>query len=549
MKKEIEMKNIILSITILAFIFSGCNDYLLEENLSNVKVDEFYATEEGYESLVTACYSSLRDIYGDEAWLFCAGTDMYVEGRDGQPEGLSEYRYLTSAEDEVSHLYNTCYKSIQKCNIALYYNDKTATTTTLDQYKGEVLYLRANAYFLLVQSYGGVALILDMISEPILEFNRATAEEVYNTIIADLEDALSLVADDSFSGRVTKRSVQHLLAKVYLTRGYEDFGTSGDFSTAAGYADDAIDGRSLDIAFGDLWAPGNEINDEVLFSVQYDILSTSADPQEMGHRQAYYFGPYMGGSENAGYAPYRSYNLCPTMYLLDLYEETDERWEATFMTNIYFGLDEEGSTVIDYFSIYNGDQLTIAHKYAPKWASTSDDEATFLSENPNGVFHYYDDLEASKSSNLDFETIAIRKFDDPSTYFGEKTSTRDIILSRLGETYLIAAEAYLKANDPTTGLARLNEVRSRAGVADLSSADFDIDAILDERAMELAGEYHRWFDLKRTGTLIDRCVMYNKDIESADYFVGTDGANKILRPIPQEALDLNRGDYKQNPGY
>ncbi len=539
------MKKILLFIAILGSILAGCSDFLEEDNKSYADADEYYATADGYEALINACYSSLRSTYGDEPWMFCAGTDMYVEGRDGQPVGLSEYEALDAGEEEDTLIYNTCYRTIKNCNLALYYNDKTEETSSLSTRKGEALYMRANANFLLVQSYGGVAIVTDVLTEPVLSYTRASASDMYDLIISDLETAEDLVSDEAFSGRVTKRAVQHLLAKVYLTRGYQDFGESGDFSKAAQYADAAINGEGLTNSFGDLWIPGSGINSEVLFSVQYDESSISVDPEQYGNMQAFYFGPYMGGSENAGYCPYRSYTLCPTSYLLSLFEEGDERWEATFMTDIYYGYDDEGAQVIDYFSVYNDDMLTIAHRYAPKWASTEDDETAFLAANPDGTFHYFEDLEASKSSNLDFETIAIRKFDDPTAVFDEHTSTRDIVLARLGETYLVAAEAYLKAGDEPTALARLNVVRERAKASTLSA--IDIDVILDERAMELAGEYHRWFDLKRTGTLISRCVDYNHDIPDADVF-GENGY-KTLRPIPQEALDLNQGDYSQNPGY
>jgi starch-binding outer membrane protein, SusD/RagB family len=88
----------------------------------------------------------------------------------------------------------------------------------------------------------------------------------------------------------------------------------------------------------------------------------------------------------------------------------------------------------------------------------------------------------------------------------------------------------------------------------IGAGDVTINFILDERARELAGEYHRWFDLKRTGTLIERTRLYNRDIRNwfnvgIDPFLGTGGQNKILRPIPQAALILNEAEVQQNPGY
>ena len=172
-----------------------------------------------------------------------------------------------------------------------------------------------------------------------------------------------------------------------------------------------------------------------------------------------------------------------------------------------------------------------------------------METHPNAVYHPYGSYVPSINPNNDYQTIPVKKFDDPSAQFGQSTSTRDIILARLAETYLIAAEAYLQAGETTTGLQRLNEVRQRAGVSDASLAEFDIDYILDERGRELLGEYHRWFDLKRTGKLVERASMYHYLIEESN-FNGANVALKILRPIPQEVLDLNQNnEFPQNPAY
>jgi hypothetical protein len=86
-------------------------------------------------------------------------------------------------------------------------------------------------------------------------------------------------------------------------------------------------------------------------------------------------------------------------------------------------------------------------------------------------------------------------------------------------------------------------------VANATLAEFNIDYILNERGRELLGEYHRWFDLKRTGTLVARASAHHYKIKASN-FIGVGGALKILRPIPQLALDLNQNkDFPQNPGY
>jgi hypothetical protein len=78
---------------------------------------------------------------------------------------------------------------------------------------------------------------------------------------------------------------------------------------------------------------------------------------------------------------------------------------------------------------------------------------------------------------------------------------------------------------------------------EITAADINIDFILDERARELIGEGHRWFDLVRTGKLIDRVKANNSDA------AGNIQAHHVLRPIPLDQIDRTEGGYPQNPGY
>ena len=557
------MKKIILILGIIITTFSSCSDYIEEESLSNVPADATYKTASGFQLLVNSNYASLKGIYGGNPWLFESGTDMYAEGRTPEPAGISQYTLLIPSATNVDDLYISCYQQIQTVNKTVYYSTVTEQTANLNTLVGEALFLRANAYFLLVQTYGGVPIVLDNITAPVLSFKRNTAEEVYAQIIKDLETSLANVGTAAYAtaGKVNKRAVNDLLAKVYLTKGYETFGTPADFTKAAAYADAAIAGQALNVAFDQLFKPGNDLNAETIFSVQYDKASTSTDPTKLGNNQFYYFSSYLGGAETG--APLRSYNLCPTTYTLSLYEKGDKRWDATFMTEILEGPETTNGVTktILYYPYYrstNPASLKVRHFYEPKWFTLADraawNTANAARKSATFVYHPWGEYSADHTliDNRDCYTIPVKKFDDPDPTTPSSTgpvSTRDIIVSRLGETYLVAAEAYLKAGNPATGLDRLNEVRRRAGVANATAAEFNINYILDERGRELVGEYKRWFDLKRTGTLVERASAYNYKIKAAN-FVGVDGKLKILRPIPQTALDLNQNkDFPQNPGY
>ena len=557
------MKKILIA-GILLLSLSSCSDYLDEVNKTDVLADELYATESGFRNLVNATYGTLRDVYSSP-WMFMAGTDMYVDGRNAGPTGLTTYKTLSPGEDEVAEFYRLCYEAIQLCNVGIYYSDKTEVVSTLTANTGEVKFLRAHYYFLLVQSFGGVPLVMEAITTPQTGFERETAEAIYAFIISELNEALSMVDETPEFGHVSKRAVRHYLAKVHLTRAYETFAAPDDFQKAAQFADEAIAGYDLStISFHDLFWPGNEENSEVLFSIQYDEASLDLDPDKdiAGSIQGSYFGPYHGGEGLQNGYPWRSYNLIPSAYVHDLFNENDARWEGSFMAVIY-------ERYYDFYDVADKSGLKILRYFPHAWEVA--DTVAWRAADP---------VNRADTDIIPYEVISgpgepvvnrweqpiqyfdntlpdIRKFDDPRPgVFGEGTSARDIMLARLAETYLIAAEAYLQSGDAQLALDRLNEVKARAektpGTLVLATPDqVTLDEILDERARELIGEFHRWFDLKRTGKLIERVLEYNKDVRNIpDPFAGLDGQDKILRPIPQEALNLNANkDFPQNPGY
>jgi len=89
-----------------------------------------------------------------------------------------------------------------------------------NQRVGELRFLRAYYYFMMVQQFGGVPLVLEPSNEVRTDFPRASTADVYKAIIADLIFAKDNLAPSTTQlGRATKSAAQHYLAKVYLTRG------------------------------------------------------------------------------------------------------------------------------------------------------------------------------------------------------------------------------------------------------------------------------------------------------------------------------------------
>jgi hypothetical protein len=117
---------------------------------------------------------------------------------------------------------------------------------------------------------------------------------------------------------------------------------------------------------------------------------------------------------------------------------------------------------------------------------------------------------------------------------------------RLAEQYLIRAEARSQLGDLDGAAADLDSVRLRAGIPTVRDEDPEIDAdgllllIQRERKAELFSEWgHRWFDLKRSGHLLDTLSLIKPSIDQYD----------SLYPVPQAEFNRNPALGEQNDGY
>lgn len=121
-------------------------------------------------------------------------------------------------------------------------------------------------------------------------------------------------------------------------------------------------------------------------------------------------------------------------------------------------------------------------------------------------------------------------------------STEYSIIFRLAEMYLVRAEARAQQGETINALDDLNHVRQSAGLLALNSLNQPqlLTAIMNERRLELFTEFgHRFFDLKRTGTL-DPALEGSKS--------GWNSTDRLF-PIPEDELSLNPNLLPQNTGY
>jgi len=571
------MKHLYIFALAASLAFTACSAFLEQDNKSNVPTEEFYNTANGFASLTNSAYSSLRTIYSAQPQLFVAGTDLYADGKS-QGVVMGQYTFTTD-EGIIKDFYDRCYKGIQLANSVIAYGETTEDNAQRLQYIDEARYLRAWWYFQLVQQFGPVALNTEMFESAVMSHERTDLATVYQFIIDEFTylasaDSHLLERASSGVGRANKRAAAFYAAKAYLTRGWLDgtdyeaqeasIAQASDFDNAVTYARQAINGELPALSIEEAFDVNNEENDELFWSVQYSS-SAVENPVDDGSYQQSQFGAYQGGSEKPRNKAIDG-NFAPSLRLQQMYTRGDGRLEQTFMLEFHEA----------YFDWYTNPTSKILYYYAPAWA-TDEDIAAWRADDPNGI---KTETIVSKTvaeggiapSNgqpasykdrrtQDFGNAAIKKFDDyTETSIANRSTTcsmHDVVLARLGEAYLIAAEAYYKKGNMQQAAEMINNLRQRPGTIKsgyetamhVDAADITIDFILDERARELAGEYVRWTDLKRTHKLIEYVTEYNEDGVELSALTGPDGKYKILRPIPQAAIDLNQAHVEQNPGY
>ena len=544
---------------LFAFMLSSCSDFLEETNNNTVTGDTFYKTAEGMESLVNACYAPTRIWYGKVIGhlLTEAGTDEMLYGNTAAGS-YPFYDYnpnLQATNDGLFFVWKSFFKGINTCNIAINrIGESTLSPELKTKREGEARFLRAFYYYHLVETFGAIPLRTEETTAPEMTALRAPVDEVYKLIFADLESALGKLQGvvTPQGGRITEPAVAGFLARLYLTRNMN--------TEALTMADRVIKNYNYKLMsdYYALWNIENSngnTNSEVVWFVNYSENNTLNDYgryDDLG-----YFWLWEGG--NHGHLLYLpnfvglkgwQYDLetgrpliqyMPSKYLLDLYDETkDARWNGTFRT-VWRANDP--ATLPQGFAL--GDTIAVIAKRPVT--------EVYRKSKPYTIFDANDIYQSGGLPTVPRHRFAaLRKFADPSRAGKDVVvSKRDAFVIRLAEMYLIAAEANLRLNNTANAATYINVLRERAAlpgkVAEMkvTASDITLDFILDERAREFAGEQLRWFDLKRTGKLLERLNKYNLDAApNVKEF-------HLLRPIPRVEIDVlqNKAEFVQNPGY
>ena len=631
---------------------SSCSQDFLEENLTTAYSKEYYKTEAGIQALSIGTYYQVFSLdMASEVPLTAneSGTDEFHVGGDASNGAWNAYssafKAFVTASNSNTVASNTnwdnLYIGIGNANQLI--ESATASTSTKDAIKktalGEGYFMRAYNYLKLVRQYGGVPLKLSTSSTVELEFTRATPKDVLAQVIDDFTKAYGLLANVGAPAKITKDAAAHYLAKAYLTRASEindDWNSATkttDLQQVVTLSDQVIANHPLAANFGDLWnftaADGaNEKLPELILSAQFNsnVLTSGGNQQHL-----YFISTYDKLAQmqrnTAGGRPFS--RLGGTYFTYDVFNKVDDsRFWKSFQTKCLVN-----KATAPYVNGDLGVMYIMNSTTDTRFALTKNNNSSSIIYYKTGktipnvyVSHAAD----NKGLMADVYFPPLSKHMDGSRI--DMTSTkgsRDIILARSAETYLMAAEAKIRLAKAGSGsfadaLPYINAVRARAtyksgedrsaytdgsaswttagqGTVPVSfvkensyyesnnlsysspvttatnltiasigslpaedqavitrlgySSDYDrmLCLVLNERTRELCGEFHRWEDLSRTKTLVDRAKAYNP--EAAPNIQNF----HMLRPIPQAFLDAVFASGKpltpeqkqtmQNPGY
>ncbi|SDE15884.1 RagB/SusD domain-containing protein [Pricia antarctica] len=539
----------------LGLWINSCSDALEEELVTDVSAASYYTTEKGLQDAVNATYALLKPFYGQEAGFAMTtfGTDIWTNGADGGHKSFNFYDTdLNPAEDYVELAWQTWYRGINQANGVI----NRSTDVEMDEAEktvrvAEVRFLRALYYFQIVTTYGDAHLSLEETVDVEIAANKTPQAEIYGqAIVPDLEFAIANLPDSqSDYGRATKPAAEFLLGKALLTRSYTDFSEGNDAARAETLFGNVINNYDFALLdnFASLFDITNQMNSEMIFVISNSKEQVDSGIDEYGHRGHLYFlqeyDVRRGMTRDiANGRPWKRHR--PTEFMLSLWNrDNDVRYDASFKHVWYSNAGADateanpdtgeparaalaiGDTAIFIPGPMRNDLWPQSRQDTKPYIVVTDDE-------------YSERLFPS-----------LNKWIDPTRPDRQKEQgQRDFILMRLADAYLLRAEARLQQGDAAGAADDINVVRTRAAVAgqevaiQITAADVDLDFLLDERARELAGEGWRWWDLVRTGKLVERTRLYNPAAANIqDYHT--------LRPIPQEQIDRTQGGYPQNPGY
>lgn len=584
-----------IGILALSTLLFSCNDnaFLTENPETFYTIDNIFTTSSQVNQVVTSCYAHVRLIYCPHenwdldwyAYRLGNGTDMYDVATIRLGNRFNDYSILNSQTKGFFCTYSAFYQLINIANTALAAANLENIVWASEDEKARIIaearFFRAFAYRNLGELFGGVPIVTDLTTEPRYDYTRSTRLETYQFAIDELEDCLNdLPETTSEAGRLVRAAAQHNLCQLYIDKGVVLSEEGGDatsaYTKAVEYADVVIDGGIYNLMTERFGTRATE-NPEFYYA-STDAEQTEAHLYEKaGHKIE---GNVFWDLYQVGNQDFQSGNkeaIWVAQFDYDVYKQ--EGAQGTIYTGYYCPVfrDQGGEYATGSMEDVGGlgtcaVQPTFYTRdviYEDKWNedmrnSDAVFRRTILGNVPGTPYYgkqipwsvlYREDASGKKNDVATTQLYPISCKVGPDKYVGiedgenRSHSFRDDYLIRLPETILLRAEAKLRLGDTGGAASDINRLRDRAKCKyRVSSADVNLDLILDERARELVYEECRWNTLLRMGgtVAVDRIKKY----AYWDYPRTTLNKTFNLWPIPQTVIDTNKDvKLEQNPGW
>ena len=487
-------------VLILTLLLSGC-DFLNRSPYDSVDTSQGFQTLADAEAAINAAYQPLQwaKLYNMRIWtldIIAGNSEVGAGGGTDGEETVDLANFIADADNFAAlDLWRGPSPGILRCNFVLQKVPAMNIDETIkNRILGEAHFLRAHYYFLLVRLFGGVPLQTEPAdSNSDLLLPRASAEEVYELIVEDLDQAITLLPKRSaytqeHIGRATKEAAMAELARVYLTH-YQDY---EHYQLVVDLCEEIRKmGYQLEANYADLWNPSKQNGVESIFEVQY-YGKTNYDFWS-NENQSSWLSTFTGPRNSGMAAGCYGWNQ-PTAEFVSQYETGDVRKEKTIF--------------------YTGCPTFDGMTYSSAYSTTGYNVRKFL---------------LTKTQSPDYNT-----------------SNQNWVVTRYADVLLMKAEALNEMGQTTLAEAPLYEVRCRAGLTNRSTIEGLSqmqmrEKIIHERRMELAFEGHRWFDI----------IRY-KDNYALNFLhsIGKTAATSkhLLLPIPTQEREANP-KLTQNPGW
>ena len=446
----------VLALASLLFGATSCSDYIdidPENSVPEEKVD--YTNLDNMYMPVSGVYAKVRT--GAMHWVIwplsiVRDGDVWSGKPDDQAPlvDMGNYNYDQGFWG-LNEMWNQYYGIIKVANSALESLDEYAVYATTDaqkatnrSYQGEVKFLRAYAYYRLVQAFGPVTILR---SNTQTNLTRSTIEAVNKYMLEDLEYAYNNCPEVrpnemAHIGAVSAYSAKALAAKVYLNM--------GQYDQVEKLTDDIINSQKFEL-YGDFYQlfkiPG-KLCDESLFECQCTDFGQGSGEMVDADQWFNFQGPSLQGpSISVGGWGFIGYSDEFKAWAESRNE--DVRATTTFLVG-----------------------------------GTTTPSGDFIKPQQNSIRTNCWNGKAYTPTN---------QMTEGRTKYG---SNNNIRVLRYADVLLMNAEAKVKLGK--NGDEPFNEVRRRAHMPELTNVTFD--QILDERRMELCCEWgERYNDLIRTG--------------------------------------------------